>query len=144
MTSSSQSRPGPPGCEAFDTNVVVRLLVHDDEDQCRRAESAWRQAVAAGGAWISMVVLVELSWVLRVAYRFDRLTTAAALRRLVASEGVIVEDGRAAAWAIERFELGPADFSDYIILYAANEAGATPLWTFDEQLARVPGASALP
>src|SRR5688572_8106563 len=109
MTSSSQSLREPPACEAFDTNVVVRLLVRDDEDQCRRAEAAWRRAVAARGAWISTVVLVELSWVLRVAYRFDRLTTAAALRRLVASEGVLVEDARAIAWALDEFELGPAD-----------------------------------
>ena len=25
--------------EAFDTNVIVRLLVRDDEEQCRRADA---------------------------------------------------------------------------------------------------------
>ncbi len=65
--------------EAFDTNVLVRLLVRDDEDQGRRAELAWRSAIAGGGAWITTVVLVEVAWVLRVAYKFDRATTAAAL-----------------------------------------------------------------
>lgn len=33
MTSKSPSRPEPSAAEAFDTNVVVRLLVLDDEDQ---------------------------------------------------------------------------------------------------------------
>lgn len=67
---------------AFDTNVVVRLLVRDDEDQCRRAEAAFRQAVAADGVWISKVVLVEVCWVLRGAYQFDRTATLLALSRL--------------------------------------------------------------
>jgi predicted nucleic-acid-binding protein len=55
--------------QAFDTNVIVRLLVRDDEEQCRRAERAFRKAVASGGVWLSVVVLVEVSWVLRVAYK---------------------------------------------------------------------------
>jgi len=46
----------------------VRLLVRDDEEQFRRAELAFRRATAAGGAWVGGIVLVEVSWVLRVAY----------------------------------------------------------------------------
>jgi predicted nucleic-acid-binding protein len=53
--------------EAFDTNVLARLLVRDDEEQCRRAELAFRGAVAAGGDWLATVVLLEVSWVLHVA-----------------------------------------------------------------------------
>lgn len=78
--------------QAFDTNVIVRLLVRDDEAQCRRAELAFRQAIETGGVWLSSVVLVEVSWVLRVAYKFDRTTTAAALRRLLATARVETED----------------------------------------------------
>jgi predicted nucleic-acid-binding protein len=65
--------------EALDTNVVDRLLVRDDEDQCQRAKRVLRQAVRAGGAWMPVIVLVETAWVLRVAYKFDRAATAAAL-----------------------------------------------------------------
>lgn len=144
MTSKSPSRPERSAAEAFDTNVVVRLLVLDDEDQCRRAEAVWRRAIAAGGAWISTVVLVELGWVLRTAYRFDRFAAAAALRRLVSSDGVVVEDPQATAWVLDAFERGPADLSDYVILYAARRANAAPLWTFDERLAAVSGAAAVP
>ena len=35
--------------EAFDTNVIMRLLVRDDAEQFGRAEQAFRQAVAGGG-----------------------------------------------------------------------------------------------
>lgn len=34
--------------EAFDTNVVVRLIVRDDEAQCRPAERTFRAAIDAG------------------------------------------------------------------------------------------------
>jgi predicted nucleic-acid-binding protein len=130
--------------EAFDTNVVVRLLVRDDEEQCRRAEVVFRRAIAAGGAWIPAVVLVEVAWVLRVAYKLDRATTAAALRRLVGSDGVMVENQPATLRALAAFEAGQADFSDYVILEAARRAGALPVHTFDEHLARAEGAELVP
>lgn len=127
--------------EAFDTNVVVRLIVRDDEDQCARAEVAWRRAVSSGGAWISTVVLVEVAWVLRVGYKFDRATIAAALRRLLDSEGVAVEDPPLTESALGAFEEGPADFSDYVILGASSQANASPLRTFDELLSKAPGVA---
>jgi len=130
--------------EALDTNIVVRLLVRDDEAQCRRAEQLYRRAIAAGGVWISSVVIVETAWVLRVAYTFDRAAIATALRRLVSAEGVIAEDEAATLRALAAFEIGPADFSDYLILDTARQAEALPLWTFDEHLALATGAKIVP
>lgn len=130
--------------EAFDTNVLVRLLVRDDEDQCRRAELAWRHAIATGGAWIATVVLVEVSWVLRSAYGFDRPTIAATLHRLLGSEGVCTEDETIVLRALDGYEVGPADFADYVILEAARAGGSLPLNTFDERLARAPGTRLVP
>ena len=66
--------------ESFDTNVLVRLLVLDDPDQCARAERAWRNAIGSGGVFVSIVALVETSWVLRVSYRLDRATIANSIR----------------------------------------------------------------
>lgn len=126
--------------DAFDTNVVVRLIVRDDEAQCRQAERTFRAAIEAGGAWIASVVLVEVSWVLRVAYKFDRATIASALRRLVATEGVRLEDGATAGLALAAYENGAADFSDFFILESARRGDALPLHTFDERLSRVDGA----
>ena len=47
--------------EAFDTNVVVRLCVRDDEEQYGRAELVFRRATAGVGAWLSSVVLAEVA-----------------------------------------------------------------------------------
>ncbi len=67
--------------EAFDTNVIVRLCVRDDEVQYGRAELVFRRATTGSGAWLSSIVLAEVAWVLRGAYNFDRATIAATLRR---------------------------------------------------------------
>jgi predicted nucleic-acid-binding protein len=125
--------------EAFDTNVVVRLLVRDDEEQYRRTELIFRLATAGAGVWLSSVVLVEVAWVLRVAYKFDRATTAASLRRLMDTDGVQVEDGPTTRLALAAFEAGAADFADYFILESARRDGALPLHTFDERLSRSDG-----
>jgi predicted nucleic-acid-binding protein len=130
--------------ETFDTNVLVRLLVSDDADQCQRAERVWRAAVTSTGAYVSLVVLVELVWVLRSAYKFDRVTIVGALRRLISSEGVVVQDDATVLDALREFEQGSADFSDYVILETARRAGALPVRTFDERLARASGAALVP
>lgn len=126
--------------QALDTNVVIRLIVRDDEDQCRRAERLFRDLVATHGVWIASVVLVEASWVLRVAYKLDRATVATAIRRLVSTSGVHVEDAATTQLALAGFEGGSADFSDYFIIESARRGNALPLHTFDERLGRAAGA----
>jgi len=126
--------------EAFDTNVIVRLLVRDDEEQYHRAELVLRRVTAGPGARISGVVLAEVAWVLRGAYKFDRATIAAALQRLIAVDGVHVEDGATTRLALATFEAGSADFANYFILESARHAGALPVHTFDERLSRSDGA----
>lgn len=125
--------------EAFDTNVIVRLVVRDDEEQYRRAELVFRRVTAGPGAWLPSVVLAEVAWVLRVAYKFDRATTAGALQRLVAIDGVHVEDEATTRLALAAFEAGSADFADYFILESARRSGALPVHTFDETLSRSDG-----
>jgi predicted nucleic-acid-binding protein len=122
--------------ETFDTNVLVRLLVVDDPDQCNRAERAWRDAADHSGIYLPLVVLVELVWVLRIAYKFQRPTVVDSLRRLLGSQGVTVERESIVLAALRQYESGTADFSDYVILESARRGDALPVRTFDERFAR--------
>lgn len=120
----------------FDTNVVVRLVVEDDEAQGRLAEEAWRAALAEDGVYLPKVVMVETVWVLRTAYGFDRPAVARTLRRLLEIEGVMVEDESEVRRALTHFERGAADIADYLILESARAASALPVMTFDQRFAR--------
>lgn len=122
--------------KSFDTNVAVRLIVEDDPDQCERAARAFRRGVATGGVFFSATVLVEVAWVLRVAYKQDRAAIAAALRRLISTEGVTVERDQLVRHAIDAFEVGSADFSDCFIRESSRESRALPVLTFDKRFAR--------
>jgi predicted nucleic-acid-binding protein len=126
---------------AIDTNVVVRLLVRDDEEQGRRAEALFRQP---GGVWIALVVLVETVWVLRSAYKFERSAIAQVISALLYTDGVFVEEEQLAQSALTAFEAGTADFADYVILESARRVNALPLWTFDERLFRAKDAERVP
>jgi predicted nucleic-acid-binding protein len=130
--------------EAVDTNVLVRLLVMDDQDQCARAEALFRRALQAGGVWVSQIVLVEIVWVLRAAYKFDRASIAGALRGFMQTEGVVIENADRCERALAAFEFGRADFADQAILEGCRATRALPLWTFDERLAKLDGTSLVP
>lgn len=122
--------------KSFDTNVVVRLLVNDDPDQCERAGKAFREAVTEGRVFLSTTVLVEVTWVLRVSYKLNRATVTGALRRLIDAERVTVENEESVRRALDSFEAGAADFSDYIILESSRQVNALPVLTFDERFGR--------
>lgn len=130
--------------ETFDTNVLVRLVVQDDADQCARAERSWRSAVGSSGVFLPVVALVELVWVLRVAYKLDRTSVAATLRRLMSSEGVTLEREDVLHAALDRYAVGLADFSDYVILETGRSVGAVPLRTFDARLAQTAEVELVP
>jgi len=86
--------------------------------------------------FITATVLVEVAWVLRVAFKQDRASIAGALRRLIDTAGVTVEREPAIRRALAAYAAGSADFSDHVILESSRDAAALPVVTFDERFAR--------
>lgn len=127
---------------AFDTNVVVRLLVGDDPAQTRKAERALVEHVSGGGVFISLVVLAEVGRVLASAYEWDRATIQSRLQRLVRTRNVYVEELELVEAALDEYAAGKAQLADYVILGVAR-ASSDALLTFDRKLARSPGAQLL-
>jgi predicted nucleic-acid-binding protein len=128
---------------AADTNVVVRVLVGDDPAQQKAALARLRQVVAEGGSvLVGAVVLAEVAWVLSSAYGYTRAQIASALRGLVSTPPFVVPQRAHVLGAIEGYERGPADFSDYLILALAQAEGCTTLLTFDRRLLKSPGCEA--
>ena len=113
---------------AADTNVVVRYLVGDDAAQ---AEAAARAIEQAEGLVLSTVVLCEIVWVLRRAYRYGTGEVAAVLRRLIESRGVEVDRPLAEA-GLAALAAG-GDFADGVILAEAARARCDRLLTFDRR-----------
>jgi predicted nucleic-acid-binding protein len=118
---------------AVDTNVLVRLLTRDDEEQTTAAE-----ALVAPGAWVSLVVLVETIWVLESVYDVDAGARAKAVEMLLNHRELTVQDPDVVERALGHFRRRPSlGFSDCLVLEAARKAGHGPLGT----LARSTGRS---
>jgi len=126
--------------KAADTNVLVRVITGDDQAQLPLAE-AW----LSSGAWVSGLVLVELSWVLRSAYKFPKEDVLAAIEAVLSLPGISVEDEAIVRSAVGSWSAakGDVDFADCMILHTAARAGHGPLGTFDGDLSKVPGTQRL-
>jgi predicted nucleic-acid-binding protein len=127
---------------AFDTNVIVRVLVGDDPVQTKKAEKAFVEHINDGGIFVSLVVLVETAWVLAAAYEWDRATIHGRVRRLVRTRNVVIEELELVERALDEYAAGKAQFADYLILGKAR-SGAGRLLTFDRKLAREADAALL-
>ncbi len=128
---------------AVDTNVVVRVLVGDDAAQQRAALTRLRRIREEGGvALLTSVVLAEVAWVLGSAYKYERPQITAALRGVLATPPFVVTQRAAVAAALNAYERGPGDFSDYLILELARAEGCDTLLTFDRRLLKHPACEA--
>jgi predicted nucleic-acid-binding protein len=124
---------------AVDTNVLVRLIARDDARQVEAAE-----AFVASGAWVSLIVLVETTWVLASVYELDAARVAIAVDRLLNHKDLTLQDADVVAAALTQFRQRPSlGFSDCLVLEVARKAGHLPLGTFDRPLSRIDGVQKL-
>ena len=112
---------------AVDTNVLVRYLTWDDEAQAIEAANAIEGADAMV---VPTIVLCELVWVLKRAYRYACPEIIHILRRLVAIRAVDIE--RPAAEAGIAMLARGGDFADGVVWHDANRTRCDRIVTFDE------------
>lgn len=124
---------------AVDTNVVLRVLTRDDPRQAAAADDFIRD-----GAWVSHMVLVEVTWALHAVYELPPARIADAVGMLLDHESLALEDAAVVVAALARFRVHPAvGFADCLILEVARRAGHGSLGTFDRRFAKVAGTEPL-
>ena len=121
----------------LDTNVLVRYIVQDDPNQAAAAERLIEgRCTAQAPGYVSVLVLVELVWVLTSAYGYGRASVIPVIRQLLRTAEFAIEDRQAAWAALREFESGGADFADYLIAHRNHAHGCTRTCTFDVRAAR--------
>lgn len=121
-----------------DTNVIVRYVTQDEPDQAAEATAVFERFSEDRPGFVSMVVLVEVTWVLRRSYGLERETSAAVVRGLLAAREVVVESPDLVARALRRVRSG-AEFSDAVVVEQAMAVGCSEVLTFDRRAARDAG-----
>lgn len=121
----------------LDTNVLVRYIVQDHPEQSAAAARLIEgQCTAQAPGYLSVLVLVELVWVLTSAYGFEKAAVLLVMRQLLRTAEFVIEDRDAVHAALREFESGPGDFADCLIAYRNKARGCARTYTFDLRAAR--------
>ncbi len=122
----------------LDTNVLVRYVVQDDPDQSARATALVESLDDQRRGFVSVVVLVELAWVLRRAYGARPDDVHAVVDRLLRARELVVQDADVVRLAL-RLAVAGADFPDAVISRVNAGAGCDTTVTFDVGASRHTG-----
>lgn len=129
---------------ALDTNVLVRYVVHDDAAQLAAARRLIARCVAEGRSiFVPVTVVLELEWVLRASFGYDKDDVLRTLSSLFSAAELNFESERALEVALQLYRDGAAAFADGLHVALAAQAGEQALWTFNKGAARVMGAELL-
>ncbi|NEQ27695.1 MAG: type II toxin-antitoxin system VapC family toxin [Microcoleus sp. SIO2G3] len=121
----------------LDTNVLVRYLTRDDEQQWQQAATVIQNAEQC---FICNIVLCEIVWVLRgKPYQFSKSEILSTLETMLQISKFVFEDRSIVYQAIQRTKQGRADFADYLIGTIAQQQNCKEVVTFDQKLNRENG-----
>ena len=129
---------------SVDTNVLVRLVTQDDEQQAQAVDRLLSRHAKKGELlFVPITVVLELEWVLRSKLsqgKAEFIQTMAALLTMVEFS---FESEDALEQALVDYQEGGADFGKYFHLALSRRKEALPFWTFDSKASRSVGAKAL-
>lgn len=125
----------------LDTNVLVRLLTRDDEEQAEKARTLLEEHAEEDRAlFVSDVVLAELAWTLDRAYGLEKAEIANAIKALAGNATLAFESREVIRSAQELFSQSSAGFADCLILAKAMSQGCASLATFDKAMRGLAGS----
>lgn len=121
--------------KGLDTNVLVRYLTQDDQRQARIASAEIEGAAKRNEKLlIRPLVLCELVWVLESAYGFRKAEIVTILDLMMRTAQFEISEKEAIWQALDEYQRGKGDFSDYYLGIANKEEGAEVTLTFDKAL----------
>ena len=123
----------------LDTNVLVRYIMQDDAKQSAKATALIESLEDAGGGYVTLVAILELSWVLSSSYELTRDQVAMALDGILRTRQFTIEQADQVLRALRVFKVGKSDFADCLIERSAASAGCERTMTFDVNASRHAG-----
>lgn len=125
---------------SLDTNVLVRFLTKDDMSQyltvaqlLTHLEKDNRQA------FVSLLVVIEINWVLGFSYRLERVQIIEALLALMELPMLNFEHSQEFKVCLQNARQNTFDLSDLLIALKSSEHDALPVMTFDKKAGKAQG-----
>jgi predicted nucleic-acid-binding protein len=128
----------------LDTNVLVRWILDDEPRQAARVQRLFEEVREQPlPLFVPSTVMLELEWVLRSRYEFDKSTVLGTFNALLETQELEFQDEPALERALSLYRQGSADFADCLHAGQCGSAGRAPMITFDETAARLPSVELL-
>jgi len=119
---------------AFDTNVLIRMLIEDDHNQAKLIRNFIIQAETDSEQILVLSeVLIETVWVLESSYQCTREEIAHFLETLTHTPVFAVAEPSVLRAAVSQYKQG-GDFADLVIVFQAKRFQAKKLFSFDKKL----------
>src|ERR1700679_1401547 len=123
-----------------DTNVLVRYLVGDDRSHYERARRLIHREVSTGEpVLVSLLVLLEMEWVLRSRYELAKPDIVAVFSSLLQTAELAFEDEPSVEHALYSWKNSLAEFSDCLIDARNRRLGCRATATFDRKALKLVG-----
>jgi predicted nucleic-acid-binding protein len=119
----------------LDTNVLVRYITQDHPAQSAAAAKVMDSLSQDLPGFLSLVVIVEVVWVLEFSYGFKRYEVEHVVDRLLRSKELIVERVEIVSQALRKFRSNRANFADCLIERCSHAAECQYILTFDRDAA---------
>jgi len=118
----------------LDTNIVIRYLTQDDIKQSKIATRLIESILTTKDpGFITLLTLVEISWVLESCYDQNKVNIINILGELLITKQLLVERKDMAHIALKRCKDFNADFSDALIAVISENEGCDKTYTFDKK-----------
>lgn len=126
---------------SVDTNILVRLVTQDDEQQAQAVDRLLSRHAKKGELlFVPITVVLELEWVLRSKLNQGKAEFNQTMAALLTMVEFSFESEDALEQALVDYQEGGADFGEYLHLALSRSKEALPFWTFDHKASRSFGA----
>jgi predicted nucleic-acid-binding protein len=118
----------------LDTNVLLRYLAQDDSAQSPRAtEIITRRLSEEEPGFVSLVTILEVTWILRSLYQRSRQEIASDLEMILAADTLEVQNEQQVYHAVVALRNGTGTFEDALIGSLGIWRGCSVTLTFNEK-----------
>lgn len=127
---------------AIDTNILIRYLARDDEEQFLKVLELFADHREIG-VLINLPVIMEAYWVLESTYNYSKQELIKTFRQLIKTEGLVVQSDKIIEEALIKYEESKADFENCLIAVQNNSISEDPTYTFDKKASKLKGMKLL-
>ena len=125
--------------KGVDTNILVRFLTSDDEIQTQKVYKIFKDTeIEKKQLFVSLLVVLELIWVLKSAYNISRNEVLESINDLISMPILKFESFSTLQQFIHVAKGSSYDLSDVLIAYSAKFQGCESILTFDKKASKLP------